>query len=820
MKIPLSWIREFTPVPADIDLLSLEAAFVNVGFEVETIDVVGNDVQGPLVVGRVLSIEEIKEHKKPIRYVGLDCGEGQTRFVICGASNFAVSDLVVVALPGAVLPGDFAISARETYGKLSDGMICSAKELRISEDHAGIIVLPADSAEPGANATQLLEIHDVVIDVAILADRGYALSIRGIARELAASLKLPYQDPVHLIDSKKFEINTNGVQVEIVDPTCASVIYLRTLSDFNSSATSPIWMKRRIEKCGMRAISLAVDVTNYVMLELGQPLHAFDRDHIAGTVKIRRAGTDSSITTLDGQQRKLHPDDVLVVDDKTALALAGTMGGENSEVRENTVSLTIEAARFDPISIAKNSRRHKLSSEASRRFERSVDPSLAQFASARAADLLIQFGGANHIGSAVSGEPRYAPIVDLDPNFVSQLLGTEVDLDLVEAKLLIIGCDIDKVSSQLWKIDPPSWRSDLQGRADFVEEVARLIGYQAIPSQLPTGKSGATLSLKQARKRALAIMMANSGYTEVLSSPFVSQEMLDILGLEGDSARSFRLANPMSESFPLLRSDLLPGLLTTLSRNLARGFKDLALFEIGSVFRAIQDPVVAEDISTSAKPTPAQLAKIYSGVPSQPVHLAAIMVGNAELSGWWGSGRRCDWSDAVSMALRIIEETGNQAQVVSQTSAPWHSGRSAEIRINGTAVAYAGELHPGVLTKLNLPERACALVVDLNLIPHHGVTKAVPVWTMPVARQDISFLVDARISAQEVEAALRSGAGELLESISLFDRYDQMADGQISLAYTLTFRAPDRTLTSEEVSEFRTQAGAKVVERFGATIRS
>ena len=353
MKIPLSWVREFVELPAKISNAELEDAFVRVGFEVEEIIEAGSDLTGPLVVAKVETIEELSGNKKPIRYVGLDCGEGNTRYVICGATNFKVGDLVVAALPGAVLPNDFAISARETYGKTSNGMICSSRELGLSDEHSGIIVLPADSAKPGSDAIALLEIKDVIVDAAVNPDRGYALSIRGLARELAASLNLKYTDPITRIDTSKYQINKDGVQISVEDPSALSIVFIRSASGFDASAPTPLWMSRRIEKCGMRSISLAVDITNYVMLELGQPLHAFDSSKIDGSLIIKRAGDSLKFKTLDGQDRKLDKEDLVVADKKGPLALAGVMGGASSEVTSSTTSIALEAARFDPVSIAR-----------------------------------------------------------------------------------------------------------------------------------------------------------------------------------------------------------------------------------------------------------------------------------------------------------------------------------------------------------------------------------------------------------------------------------------------------------------------------------
>jgi len=820
MKIPLSWIREFSPVPQDISLEDLENAFVNVGFEVEGIDLQGRDLTGPLVVARVESIEELTGNKKAIRYVGLDCGEGSTRFVICGATNFVVGDLVVAALPGAVLPGDFAISARETYGKTSNGMICSARELRISEEHSGIIVLPADSEKIGANAIELLEINDVVVDVAVNPDRGYALSIRGLARELAASLALKYSDPAQKVNTAEFAINTKGIQVAVEDKTALSIVYIRTISEFNATAVTPLWMSRRIEKCGMRSISLAVDITNYVMLELGQPLHAFDATKIDTSLIIRRAGNTKTIKTLDNQERKLNSDDLVVADKSTALALAGVMGGATSEVTGKTTQIALEAARFDPITIAKSSRRHKLSSEASRRLERGVDPSLAEISSARAIALMIELGGAKYVGSSSSGEPKYAPIVSFDPNFVSKYLGTEVSLSEVEEKLKIVGCDVAKRSTTNWEIDPPSWRADLLLAPDLVEEVARMIGYERIPSTLPTGKSGTGLTPMQYRKRSVANFLAGNGFSEVYNYPFVNPDFVSQLGFVGDRAKSFRLANPMSEEFPDLRTHLLPGLLLTAIRNQGRGAKDIALFEIGSVFRNTEKLEPQSVIGTDRVPDEAIRAKIYKSVPNQPLHVGGLVAGKLGSDSWNGKAADFTWVEAIGFARSIIESTGNVSTTSSSDFAPWHPGRCAELQVDGKAVAHAGELHPRVISELGLPERSCAFVVVLSALGFPDTKKLQTLITMPAAIQDIALVVDGSVSASTLEGALRAGSGNLLESITLFDRYDKLGDGKVSLAFTMVFRAPDRTLTAEEVSEYREAAAASALKACGAVVRA
>ena len=818
MKIPLSWLKEYVTLPAKITSEQISQAFVKVGFEIESIEEQGADLKGPLVVGKVLSIEELSEHKKPIRFVGLDVGEKKTRYVICGARNFKVNDLVVVALPGALLPGDFKISARETYGKISDGMICSAKEIGISDEHAGIIVL--QEGKIGQDAIALLDVRDVIFDVSVNPDRGYAMSVRGLARELAGSLQVKYVDPADPKIAKKFGKNSNpkAVSIKIEDKTGADQIYIRTLDQVNVKKSTPLWMQRRIEKCGMRSISLAVDITNYVMLELGQPLHAFDAQYIMGGLRVVRAGKFTKLTTLDKVDRKLDPDNLLIADAKTPLALAGTMGGLTSEVSNVTTKIALEAAHFDPLSISRNSRSHNLSSEASRRMERNTDPALAEIASARATQLLIDLADAKYVGTSQAGSPIKNRKVKISQTQISKYLGFPYTAKQVKSALLLIGCKVAG-SGDLLTVEVPTWRPDLINFADFAEEIARLNSYDLIPATLPTGKGGARLNDMQYRKRAVAISLANQGFTEVINYPFVSQEMVDLLGFTGDRAKSFKIANPMSEEFPLLRTHLLPGLLTTAVRNIGRGSKNLAIFEIGTIFRNTTPLGKAVNPGISKRPSEKVIKDIYDGVPKQMLFVGAVVTGETILSDWQGSGSKFNWSDAIAKAEEIIESTGNDYEIFSSDLAPWHPGRCAELRVNGKPVAHAGELHPRVITALNLPERSCAFAVILSELPSAGVTKAPAIWSFPAVVQDVALVVESKISAADLTAAIKQGAGPLLESIVLFDRYDQMAGNKVSLAFTLTFRASDRTLTSDEVALYRDQAIAQAAKSVGAVLR-
>ncbi|MDQ3599764.1 MAG: phenylalanine--tRNA ligase subunit beta, partial [Actinomycetota bacterium] len=392
MRVPVSWLSEHVALPGGSEPptpAELAEAFVRVGLEVEHIHTLG-PVTGPLVVGRVREIEELTGHKKPIRYCQVDVGESAPVGIVCGATNFAVEDLVVVARPGAVLPGGFAITARQTYDHTSEGMICSARELGLGEDHSGILVLPADATTSGEAALEVLGLDDTVIELAINPDRGYCFSVRGLARELACAYDVPYGDPALL---EVPEVEGPCWPVHIEDPVGCRRFVVRRVIGVDPTASSPWWMQRLLMLAGMRSISLAVDVTNYVMLELGQPLHAFDAERLDGDIVVRRAAAAETLTTLDGLARQLDPDDMVVCDATGPVSLAAVMGGASTEIGEATTELLLEAAIWDPATVARSARRHKLSSEAAKRFERSVDPALPPVAAELAAQLLVRYGG-------------------------------------------------------------------------------------------------------------------------------------------------------------------------------------------------------------------------------------------------------------------------------------------------------------------------------------------------------------------------------------------------------------------------------------------
>ncbi|MFI9252941.1 phenylalanine--tRNA ligase subunit beta [Streptomyces sp. NPDC053069] len=839
MRVPLSWLREYVDLPATETGRDVQEKLVSAGLEVETVEQLGADLKGPLVVGQVLTIEELEGFKKPIRFCTVDVGQangtGEPQEIVCGARNFAVGDKVVVVLPGATLPGGFSIAARKTYGKTSHGMICSTDELGMGDDGThGIIVLPPET-EVGKDAIELLELVDEVLDIAVTANRGDCLSIRGVARETAIAYGLPLRDPA-LIDVPA--PNAFGYPVQVSEPFGCDRFTARTVTGLRPEARSPIWLQRRLQKVGMRPISLAVDVTNYVMMELGQPLHAYDRTLVQGTIGVRRAQEGEKLVTLDGVERKLHAEDLVITDDRGPIGLAGVMGGANTEIADHevtedgvngTTDVVIEAAHFDAVSIARTARRHKLLSEASRRFERGVDPQAAAAAAQRTVDLLVLLaGGTAEAGVTEVVAPSAPHTITLPADHPDKVAGVVYGRETVVRRLQEVGCDVYGQDELI--VTVPSWRPDLVDPNDLAEEVIRLEGYENLPSTLPKLPSGRGLTHRQRLHRRVGRALAGAGYVEAPNYPFVSEQVFDQLGLESDDPvrRVVRLVNPLSDEEPALRTTLLPGLLGALRRNDGRGSHDLALFETGLVFHPAREQRVAGHLPVDRRPTDDEIAALNAALPEQPRHVAAVLTGAREQAGWWGKGRPAGWADAVEAARAVAREAGAELVVRKGQYGPWHPGRCADLVVfaDGTekVVGHAGELHPRVLKALGLPERTCAMELNLDALEAvgDGAPQAPSISTFPVATQDVALVVDLPVPAAEVEAALRDGAGELLESIRLFDVYEnteQLGDGKKSLAYALRFRAGDRTLTVDEASAARDAAVALAGERTGAVLR-
>ena len=808
MLAPLSWLRAVLPALADRSGREVADALLRVGLEVERVERLGVE---HLVVGRVLGYEE-ETHKngKTIRWCSVDVGEDEPRGIVCGASNFATGDSVAVALPGAVLPGDFAISRRTTYGHVSDGMICSARELGLGEDHTGILVLGPD-AEVGADASALLGLDDEVLDIAVTPDRGYQLSMRGVAREAAAALALPFTDPaaVEVPDLPA------GVAVALDDLLVCDRYVALTVEGLDPAAPSPDWLRRRLARTGIRSVSLAVDVTNHVMLELGQPLHAFDADTLRGGIHVRRARPGEALETLDHARRTLHPEDAVIADDSGPIALAGVMGGAVTEISATTSRVLLEAAHFPPVPVARAVRRHRLPSEAARRFERAVDPALCRAAATRAARMLADLGGARAV-AVTDVDHRARPVsVAMAADLPSRVGGREVAPAAVAAALEQVGCTV--TGSDPLLVEPPPWRPDLLEGVDLVEEVLRLEGLERLPSVLPVPPGLGGLTLAQRRTRALSRALAAAGYVETVTSPFAAP------GAGRDGLPELAVRNPLSAEESVLRTSLLPGLAAALARNVARGQSDVALYELGAVFRDRRGPHLPPP-KAARRPEADVLAALDASLPEQPIHLGWLIAGNADPAGWWGPGRPADWADAVDAARAAAAAVGLVLFVSAGEQPPYHPGRCAALTVDGVPVGWAGELHPEAAEAFRLPAGTCGGELDLAplLAGTERVVEAPRPSPYPASSVDVALVVADGVPQADVLAALRRGAGPLLEQVALFDVYagDQLPPGSRSLAYTLRFRAPDRTLAGAEVTAARDAAVAAAGAATGARLRA
>ncbi len=827
MKAPLSWIKEYVDVPAEVTTEELTARLTLTGLKLEAILSPGSEITGPLVVGRVLTMEpEPQKNGKTINWCTVDVGNangtGKPQGIVCGAHNFAPGDLVVVILPGGVLPGNFEISERKTYGHVSAGMICSSRELGLGDEHDGIVVLPADAGTPGEDARSILGLDEEVIEFEINPDRAYALSLRGIAREVAISVEGAgnFRDPA-IRDTPA--ANGAGHPVVVEDAEGCPVFVARKVTGFDPTAPTPDVIAQRLVAAGMRPISLAVDVTNYVMLETGRPIHGYDADTLQGPLVIRRARTGERLRTLDGTDRALDPGDLVVTDDSGIIGLGGVMGGETTEMSTDTTSILVEAAHWDAVSMFRTGKRHRLSSEAGKRNERGVDPAICEAAADRVVELLIEHGGGQvDPGVTVVGSAPAMPVVEVPADLAARVSGMEISETDSVRLLEAVGCHV--TSAGTLSVIPPPWRPDLTDPQDFSEEVIRMVGYDKISSVLPTPPSGRGLTRPQLLRRRIGRTLAGEGYVEVVNFPFVGDADLDALGLPADDVRRqvLRLSNPLSSEAGAMTTTLLPGLLRAAGKNVGHGIADLAIFETATVtYPGSGEP--AAILPVDRRPSEAEFAALIKAVPEQPLHLGLVASGEEVAAGWWGTGRAMTWADAVAAVRAVADALGLEVEATAADVAPWHPGRCAALRVEGHLIGHAGELHPQVCQAFGLPARSIAAEVDLDALIERAVhlRPARQFSSYPIAKEDVALVVDAVVVAADVEAALRAGAGELLESIRLFDVYtgDQVGEGKKSLAYALRFRAADRTLKEGEATAARDAAVKVASERVGAVQR-
>ena len=654
---------------------------------------------------------------------------------------------MVVALPGVVLPGGFVITARETYGHTSDGMICSVAELGVGRDHSGILVLEPGSAEPGTDANDLLGLGDTVIELAITPDRGYCFAVRGLTRELACGFDLQFVDPAQPL-LPEHDAPAWSIQLD-ADSGCRRFT-ARRVTGVNPDAVSPWWLQRRLLLSGVRPISPAVDVTNYVMLELGQPLHAFDAATLQGGITVRRAKPGETLRTLDDTERKLDPEDVVIVDDSGVISLAGVMGGASTEVAHDTTDVLLEAATWDPIAVFRTVRRHKLQSEASKRFERVVDPQVTIAALDRAATLLAEIAGGTVepvLTDVIRDLPAPAPI-EMDIDLPDRIAGVTYANGASARRLDQIGCAVeigvsDTGHGQL-VVTPPSWRPDLVQPADLVEEVMRLEGLEQIPSVLPQAPPGRGLTAGQRRRRAIGRALAFAGYVEVPPPVFLPANVFDVWRLDADDPRrrTTKVLNPLEADRPELATTLLPGLLEVAARNISRGQRDLAVFGIAQVVLPGPNTRAVAPLPVDRRPTEDEIGMLLESLPDQPLHVAVVLTGLRDPSG--RGVPAVPPTPPTRSPPRIRSPMSRESRFERRPAnyLPWHPGRCAELVVDGLVVGHAGELHPAVLERAGLPPRTCAMELDLDAIPIRPNNPAPTVSVFPAVHQDVNVVVE------------------------------------------------------------------------------
>ena len=822
MKVPLSWLAEYVELPKDATPHDVMEQLVRVGLEEES--AIGGEITGPVVVGKVLEfVEEEQSNGKTIRWCQVQVGPKpeDVRGIVCGARNFEVGDKVVVTLPGAVLPGGFEIAARKTYGHISDGMIASAKELSLSDDHDGILRLVTMGLDPelGSDALELLGLNEAAAEVNVTPDRGYCFSIRGIAREYSHATKAKFTDPASLVTPEK----VSGFDLKVTDSApihgnagCSNFL-LVGVEGIDATSPTPSWMANRLKLAGMRSISIAVDITNYVMLEMGQPLHAYDLDRLTGGIEVRRAKKGEKITTLDDKERILHEEDLLITDQSGPIGIAGVMGGASTEVSDATTKILLEAAIFDPISIARSARRHKLPSEASRRFERGVDHKVSAYAAARAAQLLVELAGGKLSGLGAEHVTEMAAVtISMDAGFPSALVGYEYQEKEVVAALEMIGCKVSGKGSL--EVEVPSWRPDLRHKTDLAEEVARLVGYDKIPATIPVAPPGRGLTRKQQLRRKVLGTLVGGGFVEVLNYPFYSPEQNSWFS----SSKAIELENPIQSEAGQLRKELLPGLLQAASRNVSRANSNLAIVEEGSAFISGGTAVTSLPVG-NARPSDKVLASLNASIPSQPRKLAGVVLGDWVPQQPGQASIEAGYQQAISALFSALGSIGVDAALTQSEVMGLHPGRGAKVIVSGKEVGIVGELHPDIADELHLPGRVGVFEVDLSAIYDLSpeLITATEIGVMPAATQDLSLVVGLDVSAADLVETIEEGAGELLESISLVDDWRSETLGQKkSLTFSMVFRAKDKTLTAAEATAAKEAAVQLAAERHGAELRA
>ncbi len=792
MKFSEHWLRRW--VDPRTDTTGLTEALTMAGLEVDGIEPAAPPFTG-VVVGRVI---EVAPHPNAdrLRLTRVDVGETEPLQIVCGAANVAEGLKVPTALVGAVLPGGLKIKRAKLRGVESLGMLCSAKELGLAEEAHGLMILD-DDAPVGEDLRRYLDLDDTVIEIDLTPNRGDCLSIRGLAREVGVIFRAPVEEPsispVQAVDEQR-------LPVEVLAPEACPRYLSRVITDIDPAARTPLWMVERLRRGGIRAIHPVVDVTNYVLLELGQPMHAFDRARLHGAIQVRHGREGERLTLLDGREITLTPDLLVIADDEGPLALAGIMGGAHSGMSDTTRDIVLESAFFSPTAIRGRGRRFALQTDSSYRFERGVDPELQGLAMERATTLLLEIvGGRPGPIVEVCHEdhlPR-RPSIPLRPPRLTTLLGLEVDAETVEDILHRLGCHVEPHDDG-WRVTPPSHRFDLAIEADLVEEIGRIYGYHRLPERLPRAelvmhpRPEARLSLRRIQDTLMDL-----GYQEAISYSFVDEAEAALLAPD---AELLRLANPISSEMTVMRPSLWPGLLRALRHNLNRQQERGRLFETGLCFRRQEGQIV------------------------QTPWVGGVIHGPA-LPEQWGSPRRqADFFDLkgdVETLLGLTHRAGNFIFEPSEHPA-LHPGQAAEVIDAGRSVGRLGVIHPRIAARLDVPPGTLLFELELAALQHGRLPQYRPISRYPAIRRDLALLVEENIPAAEIVAVIRSAAAEILQEIRVFDVYQGqgLPENHKSVAVGMILQHAERTLEDRDIEAVMTRIIEALAQRLGATPRS
>jgi phenylalanyl-tRNA synthetase beta chain len=806
VRVPVSWLSEYVDVPASVD--ELADVLTMGGHEVEAVEQPTGGTRG-VRVAEVLGVARIAGSDK-LHLVQVTDGEA-THEIVCGASNYAPGDKVAAALPGATLRGELEIGRRQLFGHTSNGMLASAKELGVGDDHAGIWVLDHD-APLGADVAEWLDLDEAVLVIEVTPDRGYGLSLHGLARDLAAltgaELRLP--------GAGTPPAGGDVVPVTITDPDRCRRFDARLIRGVRVGP-SPARLQRRLVAAGIRPVSNVVDATNAALLETGNPIHAYDLALLAGpAIEVRTARSGESLVTLDGVERALDPDDLLICDAGGPVALAGVMGGEATQIGAGTIDVLLEVANFTSRTVLRTARRHQLHTEGSKRWERQVPPEAVPVAAARCAGLIIELAG----GAVTGGADHYPtpverPVIRLRTDRARARLGLDLDAAAQGALLESIACRVAPETADLLVVTPPAYRPDLLAEVDLQEEIVRLHGFDRVPARVPsTGQVGGRSAAHEAR-RAVRRALAGGGWTEVMPYPFVAETDVDLLGLPpGDRRnRTLALVNPLSKEEAVLRSTLLPGLLRVVRRNVNRQLGDVAVFEVGHVFL----PPTPDEPAADGGPDGTTL-------PAEPQRLGLVATGAFEAGRHDRPARAADLYDLLGACELVREVLGLAAfEVTATDEAPLHPGRAARLRLDGVDIGVVGELHPRVAGAFEVPARTLVgeLRLDPLIAPGIRPRQAVVPSTLPPVAFDVAVVVDESVPAAAVEAAVRAGAGPRLASCALFDEFRgaQLGEGRKSLAYRLRLSDPDTQLRDTDEAAAIDAVARAVAERVGGHLR-